>query len=108
MTHPHEKYPTAPVHILDSIRAYAESRRPTGGFVYALLTNDLMGALRAADDESAAGLFDIMRYVRWETPAACHGSRKIVANWLAGGETLFEDCTYSSTPETGVRVDAER
>lgn len=82
MTHPHEKYPLAPARILDAITDYAEHHRPQGGFVMAVLENDLMQAMGRADEHSLRGLFDIVRFVRWEIPADCHGSPEKVRAWL--------------------------
>lgn len=81
----HGPYPTAPVLILDGIWRYATDRVPPGGFVRAVLENNLSEAFGRADDASLAGLFDIMRYVRWEIPNNCHGSPAKVQAWLDGG-----------------------
>ena len=77
-----EKYPTAPIHILDSIRRYADDHIPTGGFLTAVLTNDLREALGRADTSSQIGLFDIVRYCHWEIPGNCWGSPEKVEAWL--------------------------
>jgi|TARA_R110000751_G_scaffold88936_1_gene175649 hypothetical protein len=78
------EYLDAPVHILDSINRYVEHRLPPGGFVTAVLSNDLTGAFNAADTDSEAGIRDILKYVRWEIPAESWGSPAKVAAWLNG------------------------
>ena len=80
------KYRDAPVHILDSINAYVEHGQRPGGFLAAVLQNNLTGALRSADDASRRGLDDIILYIWNEVPATCWGSTAKVEAWL-GEET---------------------
>jgi len=80
------KYRDAPVHILDSINAYVEHGRRPGGFLTAVLQNNLTRALGTADDASRRGLDDIIRYIWNEVPATCWGSTAKVEAWL-GEET---------------------
>ena len=82
MTDMREKYPLAPVRILDAIRRFADTHTPTGGFLNAVLENNLSEAVGRADTASQIGLFDIVRYVHWEIPGDCHGSREKVTAWL--------------------------
>jgi len=79
----HNKYPGAPAHILDGIWDYAQNHRLHGGFVMAVLENNLNEALGQADSSSLAGLRDICAYVTWEIPATCHGSKEKVQAWLS-------------------------
>ena len=76
------KYLDAPIHILDSINRYVEHRLSPGGFVTAVLSNDLTGAFNQADTDSEAGIRDILKYVRWEIPAESWGSPAKVEAWL--------------------------
>lgn len=80
----YEEYPKAPTDVLDRIREYADDRRPPSTFVAAVLENDLAFAMRAADPPRVAGLYDIVRYVRWEIPAESWGSIEKVDAWLRG------------------------
>ncbi len=97
----HGPYPTAPVHILDGIWRYATDRLPPGSFVRAVLENNLMEAMGRADEMSLAGLFEIVRYVRWEIPSNCHGSPEKVTAWLAFDEHTRAD-DNERTGEGGV------
>jgi len=65
-----------------SLRSYADSGRPTGGFLRAVLENDLMEAVGRADHSSLVNLADICRYVYNDIPAPCHGSPEKVSEWL--------------------------
>ena len=75
-------YRLAPAHILDAIHSYAAFKKRPGGFVQALLRNDLMGAYRAADQPSLRGLGDVLRYLHREVPHSCWGSAATVEEWL--------------------------
>ena len=72
---------------LDSLKRYVEQGIPTGGFLEAVLSNNLMEACGRADEENAATLFQICAYIYNELPAPCHGSPAKVSAWLkARGE----------------------
>lgn len=72
-----------PEHIKRAIDAYAADRRPVGGFVAAVLKNDLVGAIGGADQDCLAALKDIVGYCYWEIPGRCWGSPRKVTAWLA-------------------------
>lgn len=76
-------YPLVPEHILDALYAYVESRRPTGNFLRAVLSNDLEGAVNRADLENLAVLKEIVGVVYNVLPSPCWGSEETVKNWLA-------------------------
>ena len=73
---------SVPQHTLGGIRRYVEDRIPPGGFLTAVLCNDLTEAVGRADSENTYALPAIVAYIYNETPADCHGSREIVAKWL--------------------------
>ena len=71
---PRDKYPKAPVRILDAIADYATNHKMHGGFVTACLENDLAEAVFRADSNS-------------------HGSKENVSAWLrteGGNQYLSE------------------
>jgi hypothetical protein len=65
-----------------SLDRYADEGVPTGGFLQAVLSNDLMDAFGRADEGNRADLFEICSYVYNEMPAPCHGSPERVKAWL--------------------------
>ncbi len=71
-----------PPRILASLQRYAREHTPTGGFLRAVLANDLTQAVGGADPESMAALPAIVAYVYMELPSACHGSAATVEAWL--------------------------
>ena len=77
------RYPKAPVPILEAILEYAENGTPAGGFVTAVLENDLAGAFARG---SRAGLADIVRFVQNEIPHNSHGSREAVSAWTGSND----------------------
>lgn len=70
------------VDAIESLRAYADHGRPTGGFLEAVLSNDLMEAIERADESSLANLRAICSFVYNDLPMTCHGSREAVDAWL--------------------------
>lgn len=72
-----------PYAIRSSLDRYALTHVETGGFLRAVLENDLEGALARADLESFQSLKDIVLYVHNELPGNCYGSPERVTWWLA-------------------------
>ena len=72
--------------VIETLRNYVDHRIPTGGFLEAVLSNDLREAFGRADDGNRRDLFDIVRYCRWEIPGNCWGSREAVRAWLSDGK----------------------
>lgn len=77
-----------PAHIRDPIRLYVETGRPCGGFLTAVMTNDLKGALGSADDQNLAALRDIVGWLYWEAPSPCWGSAEKHKLWKADHATV--------------------
>jgi hypothetical protein len=73
---------TVPEHTLSSIKAYVQRRMPVGGFLRAVLTNDLSGAVNRADSQNIQNIPAIVFYLYNYTPSICWGSEENVKNWL--------------------------
>jgi hypothetical protein len=71
-----------PQGIKNSLDRYVKEGTPTGGFLYAVLSNDLFEAFGRADIDNRMSLFDICSYIYGELPSTCHGSREIVNEWI--------------------------
>lgn len=67
----------------ESIRRYVDHGIPTGGFLRAVLANDLMEAVGRADESSLMNLLAICQYVYNDIPASVHGSYARVDAHLA-------------------------
>lgn len=73
-------------HLIPSLRRYAENRIPTGGFLAAVLQNDLSEACARADSQNRELLYLIVGYCYNEMPGSCWGSPERVRVWLGGAE----------------------
>ena len=78
----HEVYSKIKQSTIESINNYVEHRLEPGGFVTAVLMNDLKGAMGRADIENRHSLFEIVSYVYNEIPSSCQGSSEKVREWL--------------------------
>lgn len=74
--------------ILDALKRYVEARIPTGGFLRAVLENNLSEAFGRADEYNLTTLFHICAYIYNELPASCWGSPEKVETWLIGGRKV--------------------
>lgn len=67
-----------------SLERYIVSGIPTGGFLRAILENDLLAAVTAAaNDEARAQLPCVVFFLFNEAPGQCWGSKEKVTAWLA-------------------------
>lgn len=77
------RYPLV-THLMPSLDdAYVVDRRPTGGFLQAILENDLREACGRADNQNQRLIWEIVEYCWNELPPTCWGSPEKVAAWLA-------------------------
>ena len=67
---------------IESLRNYADHGIPTGGFLNAVLSNDLKESFGRADIGNRNVMFEIVSYCYNEIPSACWGSPKAVELWL--------------------------
>lgn len=65
----------APNGLGESLRMYAEHGVPTGGFLRAVLSNDLIGACARADLENRRRLHEIVAWVDNNLPTGIRGSK---------------------------------
>lgn len=72
--------------IIVSIRRYAVNHCPTGGFLRAVLENDLKRACYLADDDNIKVIPEIVFYCLREIPHDCWGSPEKVKDWLKNGK----------------------
>lgn len=68
--------------IKESLKRYVEDRIPTGGFLRAVLENDLFTASSKADFENRYQLHEICNYIYNNLPSKCWGDKKTVEQWL--------------------------
>ncbi len=66
----------------ESIDAYVAIGRPTGGFLEAVISNDLKEAIGRADDEALENIPHIVAYLYNDVPGNCWGSEAKYKAWL--------------------------
>ena len=72
-----------PYHIQGAMKRYVEHGIPPGGFLEAVLCNNLKEAVGRADEINLANLVEIVKYCYWEIPHNCWGSPKQVRDWMS-------------------------
>lgn len=78
-----------PQRTLDALKRYVEHKIPTGGFLQAVLENNLTEAFAQADSENREALWEIVKYVYNELPFTCWGSPQKVKEWLTVKEEVI-------------------
>ena len=65
----------------DAIDQYVIDATPPGGFLRAVLENDLKRAVSQADNTNMRLLGDIVRYLYCHVPFNCWGDKRSVKSW---------------------------
>lgn len=71
-----------PEHMHDALVAYIVQRVPPGGFLTAVLENNLMNAFGRADNENRRALFAYTKFLYNHAAISCYGSPEKVNAWL--------------------------
>lgn len=79
-----------PPPMMAALTRYVEQGIRPGGFLTAVLENDLRMAVWRADPENLVNLPGIIHYLWYEAPGICHGSPAKVAQWIARCAALRE------------------
>jgi len=69
---------------MPGIKRYVEDNVRPGGFLQAVISNDLKGAVMLGDDENVKNLPAFVMYFYWQTPGECHGSKERMEKWISG------------------------
>ena len=72
-----------PDRFIESLRGYKELGWEPGGFLTAVLSNDLREAVARGDAEALAALAALVRYIHAELPMGIWGSKDRVREHLA-------------------------
>lgn len=75
-------YYAMPVRTLIALSRYKNQHIPTGGFLRAVLENDLCESFRRADDGNLAAMHEIVKFCYNELDIRCWGSPEKVEEWL--------------------------
>ena len=74
-----------PERMMVSIKRYIEDKCPPGGFLTAVIENNLSDAVGRADGENLRNLPAFVAYFYNKAPADCWGSPEKMNRWLAPG-----------------------
>lgn len=70
-----------PNHLVSGLALYVVMGIRPGGFMTAVLENDLKGAIACADANSYAGLKELVQFLYNSVPASCYGTPEKVEKW---------------------------
>lgn len=73
-----------PEHMLKALIAYRDEGQPVGGFLEAVIANDLVGAAVRADSTNINLLPSYANWLYNETPLSSWGSRQAYHSWVEG------------------------
>lgn len=92
-----------------SIDRYVEHGILTGGFLQAVISNDLREAMGRADEGSRQIVFQIVSYLHNDVPAGCWGSPGRWDEWMAAdpADRLRVVAASEFGRKRGIRVPAE-
>jgi hypothetical protein len=71
-----------PTHTESSLESYILQGIPTGGFLQAVLSNNLREAVSRADDQNQRALVNIVKFLYNHAPSACWGSEGYYRDWI--------------------------
>ncbi len=71
--------------VREGIDAWVANAAPPGGFLQAVLLNDLKESFARADCTNGQAMCHIIAYLYWKAPAICWGSVKNIGEWAAAG-----------------------
>ena len=77
------QYKNIPPGIQGGIKNYLQRRKRPGGFLSAVIRNDLREAFLRADNHSLRELKNIVLWFYWNAPAVSWGSSEAMEEWLA-------------------------
>ncbi len=68
-------------HLHEGLVSWVRTGRPVGGFLTAVLENDLREAVFRADIDNLSNLRELCIWLHNYTPSPCHGSFETAAAW---------------------------
>lgn len=83
-------YNQIPEHMMAAIERYVQHNIRPGGFLTAVLSNDLKEACSQADDHNINIIPVYVAYFYNKIPSGCWGSRDAVERWLRRGQEVVE------------------
>lgn len=75
-------YDLLPEGIRGGVQRYVEHGVPPGGFLTAVICNDLKESFVRADENNIRRMFDIVSFFYNEVPINCWGSKERMLTWM--------------------------
>ena len=85
-----------PGHARFPLASYILAHKSPGGFLLALLENDLKAAVTLADDLNLQSLHAYVKFLIKHAPPECWGSRNTVSKWVALPDQLVAEDTHAT------------
>lgn len=79
-----------PDYMQNSLARYIMEGTPVGGFLMALLSNDLRKTFEKADEVNQQRVYNYVMFLYNDAPGGCWGSKEIVKGWIAHQGMKFE------------------
>ena len=79
------KYPTIPWYMHEGVLDYINFGVPAGGFLQAVILNDLTGAMSRADSANLKAIVDYARLMMWDFPLNARKSIDAYRKWIGSG-----------------------
>jgi hypothetical protein len=73
---------TIPAHMIIGLADYIDNHIPTGGFLEAILSNDLIAACCKADNVNITRIHVYIAYLYNNAPSLCFGSPERYREWI--------------------------
>lgn len=74
-----------PDYMTSAAEAYINEGKPPGGFLMAVLTNDLVGAVGGADMQNRESIVAWTQWLYNDIPSRAWGSQEAVNEWIEQG-----------------------
>lgn len=94
-------YSLLPEHIQGAAQRYVEHGIAPGGFLTAVICNDLFGAVGRADSTNRRALPEICQFWYAEAPGVCWGSPERMERWMNSGGLAANAARGGKKEETG-------
>jgi len=95
-----------PEHMVQSVLDYFQEGLHPGGFLGAVLANDLVGAFSHADDINKHRIGDFVNWLYWEAPGRPFGwgSYEAIDKWVAEAqeERNLRSCAIEEIEDAGI------
>ena len=80
-----------PMYMKEPVENWVFHGIPGGGFLTALLTNNLKETFTRADSNNKRKVYNWVRFIIWSLPSSCQGSEEKVNNWMEQHKAHVED-----------------